>query len=113
MSVNVEVVKSPPRTVDVIGVPVATSGPVPRQLGMTRAALATHGFEGKANQTLVLPAATGPTLIAVGIGDAAALTANGLRSAAAALVRAAGKRATIATALAAAASICPRIPGST
>ena len=100
MSVNVEVVKSPPRTVDVIGVPVATSGPVPRQLGMTRAALATHGFEGKANQTLVLPAATGPTLIAVGIGDAAALTANGLRSAAAALVRAAGKRATIATALA-------------
>jgi leucyl aminopeptidase len=100
MSVNIEIVRSAPRGVDVIGVPVATTGTVPRQLGMSRAALAANGFEGKANQTLVLPVATGATLVAVGIGDAAAVTANVLRSAAAALVRAAGKRPTIATALA-------------
>ena len=45
MSVNVEVVRTQPRGVDVIGVPVASSGPVPRQVGMSRAALAASGFE--------------------------------------------------------------------
>lgn len=100
MSVNVEVVRSVPKGVEVVGVPVASSGPVPRQLGMSRAVLASHGFEGKAKQTLVLPSATGHTLVAVGIGDPSSLSANGLRSAAAALVRAAGKRASIATSLA-------------
>ncbi|HEX3090124.1 MAG TPA: leucyl aminopeptidase [Ilumatobacteraceae bacterium] len=66
---------------------------------MNRAALAAAGFEGKAGQTLVLPSAAGPTQIAVGIGDER-LTAATLRNAAAALVRAAGKRASIATSLA-------------
>jgi leucyl aminopeptidase len=99
-SVNVEVVRSVPRTVEAVGLPVATSGPVPRQLGMSRATLAAHGFEGKPGQVLVLPAVTGATPIAIGVGDPGSLTANGLRSAAASLVRAAGKRATIATTLA-------------
>ncbi len=99
MAAAVEIVKSLPRTVDVLGVPVATSGPVARSLGMTRAVLSGHGFEGKVGQTLVLPAATGATQIAIGIGDPNELSATTLRSAAAALVRAAGKRATIATTL--------------
>jgi leucyl aminopeptidase len=98
--ITVEIVKTAPRTVDAIGVPVATSGAVPRQLGLTRAALATHGFEGKSGEVLVVPTATGPTMIALGIGDPAELTANRLRTIAAALVRAAGKRASIATSLA-------------
>ena len=100
MAVAVEIVKSVPKTADVVGVPVGASGAVPRSLGLTRAALALHGFEGKAGQTLLIPAATGPTQIALGIGDPNALTVNGLRSAAASLVRAAGKRAAIATTLA-------------
>ena len=99
-SVSIDVVRSVPRNVEAVGLAVATSGPVPRQLGLARATLAANGFEGKAGQVLVLPAATGPTLIAVGIGDVESLGANGLRSAAAALVRAAGKRTTIATNLA-------------
>jgi len=98
--VSVEIVKSVPRGAEAIGIPVATTGPVPRQLGLSRAALAANGFEGKPGQVLVVPSAAGPALIAVGIGDAAELTANGLRSAAAALVRAAGKRTTVATTLA-------------
>lgn len=98
--VSVEVVRSVPRGVEAVGLPVAATGPVPRQLGLSRAALAANGFEGKPGQVLVVPAAAGPTFIAVGIGDPSALTANGLRSAAAALVRAAGKRTTIATTLA-------------
>jgi leucyl aminopeptidase len=98
--VSVEVVRSVPRTVEAVGLPVAATGPVPRQLGLSRAALAANGFEGKAGQVLVLPAATGPAYVAIGIGDPNALTAAGLRSAAATLVRAAGKRTTIATTLA-------------
>ncbi len=100
MAVNVDLVKTTPKAVDVVGVPVAVTGAVSRALGLTRAALAAHGFEGKPGQTLVLPAATGPTYVAVGIGDPAVLSVKGLRDAAAALVRAAGRRSTIATSLA-------------
>jgi leucyl aminopeptidase len=99
MTVNVHLARTAPKTVEAIGVPVAAGGAVPRNLGMSRAALAGHGFEAKAGQTLVVPSSTGPTLIAVGIGDGD-LTASGLRNAAASLVRAAGKRTSIATSLA-------------
>ena len=99
MSVTVRIVRSAPKTVESVGVPVGVKGTVPRSLGLNRAALAAAGFEGKPGQTLALPSATGPTQIAVGIGDER-LTAAGLRNAAAALVRAAGKRTSIATNLA-------------
>jgi leucyl aminopeptidase len=99
MSVTIHVVRSTPKAVDSIGVPVGTRGAVPRSLGLNRAALSAAGFDGKAGQTLVVPSGTGPTQIAVGIGDDK-LTAAGLRNAAAALVRAAGKRTSIATSLA-------------
>ena len=52
-NVTVESVRSIPKTVEVIGVPVGTTGAVPRQVGLSRAALTTHGFEGKVGQTLV------------------------------------------------------------
>ena len=100
MGLDIEIVRSASRTADAIGVPVASEGAVARSLGMSRAALASNGFEGKAGQTLVIPSATGPAIIAIGIGKSADLTANVLRNAAAALVRAAGKRAHLATSLA-------------
>jgi leucyl aminopeptidase len=100
MAVKVDLVKSVPKHVDVVGVPVGVTGAVPRALGLTRAALTAHGFEGKPRQTLVVPSASGPTYIAVGIGEPADLSVKGLRDASAALVRAAGRRATIATSLA-------------
>ena len=99
MTVNVHLARSTPKAIDSIGVPVGARGAVPRSLGLNRAALTAAGFDGKPGQTLVVPSATGPTQIAVGIGDDA-VTATGLRNAAAALVRAAGKRASIATSLA-------------
>ena len=97
-SVTVAVVRSVPRTADAVGLAVAPSGPVPRQLGLNRAALETHGFTGKVGSTLVVPNGGGATVIAVGVGDKP--TANGLRDAAAAFTRAAGKRAHLATNLA-------------
>ena len=100
MTATVQLARSVPKTVDAVGVPVGTTGTVPRSLGLGRAALAALGFDGKPGQTFVVPAANGPAQIAVGIGAPGAIDANGLRNAAAALVRAAGKRATIATTLA-------------
>ncbi|MGZ4790437.1 MAG: leucyl aminopeptidase [Ilumatobacteraceae bacterium] len=99
MTVNVHIARATPRTAETVGVPVAASGAVPRNLGLNRAALVAHGFEGKPGQTLVLPSANGPTIVAVGIGDDR-LTAAVLRNAAAAMVRAVGKRTSIATSLA-------------
>ena len=98
MTATVQIARSAPKTADAVGVPVGTSGAVPRSLGLSRAALASHGFEGKVGQTLVVPSASGPTHIAVGIGEGA-LSATSLRTAAASLVRAAGKRAVVATTL--------------
>ncbi len=83
-----------------VAVPVGTTGTVPRALGLSRAALTAAGFDGKPGQTLVIPAAAGATAIAVGVGDPSELTAATLRTAAAAAVRAAGSRASLATTLA-------------
>ncbi|MEP7112896.1 MAG: leucyl aminopeptidase [Ilumatobacteraceae bacterium] len=99
MSVTVHISRSTPKAVDSVGVAVGERGVVPRSIGLNRAALAAAGFDGKPGQTLVLPSATGPTHIVVGIGDDK-LTAASLRNAAASLVRAAGKRVSIATSLA-------------
>ncbi len=98
--VVVSVARGAPSSADAIGVPVATKGPIPRQLGLDRATLAGSGFDAKLGQTIVLPQRAGPTLVAVGIGDVEAVTPAVLRDAAAAFARAAAKHGALATALA-------------
>jgi leucyl aminopeptidase len=98
-NVTIESVRSIPKNAEVIGIPVGVTGVVPRQLGLSRAALTTHGFEGKVGQTLVVPATSGATVIAVGIGDARKATVATIRRSAAALARAASRRASVATTL--------------
>ncbi len=98
-AVNVAAVRTLPRTAEAVGLAVGPSGPVPRPLGLNRAALEAHGFTGKVGSTLVVPNASGATMVAVGIGDKP--TANTLRESAAAFARAAGKRTHLATNLAA------------
>jgi leucyl aminopeptidase len=71
-----------------LGITVATDADVPEALGLDRDALERAGFEGKAGQTLVLPQASGPALVAVGVGAGADLTEASLRDAAAAFARA-------------------------
>ena len=93
--VTVSIVRTAPRTAEVVGLAVGPSGPVPRQLGLNRATLEAHGFAGKVGQTLVVPARDGATVVAVGVGDRPAV--KQLRDAAAAFVRAAGKRTHLAT----------------
>ena len=98
--VVVAVGRSVPSTADVVGVPVGTKGPVPRQIGLDRPTMAESGFDGKVGQTLVVPRRDGATLIAIGVGQPAALTAADLRDAAAAFARAAAKHGALATTLA-------------
>lgn len=96
-SVEVTTARSAPASCDVVGWAIGTAGPVPRQIGLNRAALKAEGFTGAIGQTLVVPRADGPTMVAVGIGDADALDANRLRRAAAAFVRSVSTRASVAT----------------
>ena len=90
MTLAIEIAASSPRDVDLVGVPVFASGPVPRSLGLSRARLGELGFEGKPGQALTLPSASGPSTVAIGLVELAKLTTGGLRTAAAALARAAG-----------------------
>jgi leucyl aminopeptidase len=104
--VTVDIARSVPADADCIGVPVATTGELPRRLGVDRATLRKSGFESEVGQTVVLPQQTGPTIVAVGIGDPEELDAARLRDAAAAFARAASKHTHFATALA----DVPRVP---
>lgn len=76
----------------VVGVAVTSDGDVPDRLGLSRDELTRWGFAGKPGQTLLLP---GTAAVAVGVGPAADVTANGLRDAAGVLARALAKDATI------------------
>jgi leucyl aminopeptidase len=91
--------RTAPKGTEVLGVPVHTSGPVPRSLGLNRASLEALGFEAKVGQAVALPARNGALIVAVGLGDAGAVTTSSLRTAAAALARAAAKRSWLATSL--------------
>jgi leucyl aminopeptidase len=83
------VATSVPADAQVVGVLVPSEGPVPGVVGLDRDTLATAGFKARPRQSLVLPRAGSPTLVAVGIGDPAKLTASVLRDAAATFARAA------------------------
>ena len=107
-NVSVESARSIPKNADAIGIPVGVTGTVPRQLGLSRSALSEHGFDGKVGQTLVVPSSNGPTLVAVGIGDARKATAATVRRSAAALARATARRSHVVTNLVDAVSLDAR-----
>jgi leucyl aminopeptidase len=95
-SVTVSTARSVPAGAGAVGYAVATKGSVPRQLGMSRAALTANGFEGKTGQILKVPNGD-VLLVAIGIGDTGEIDANGVRSAAAGFARAASKFEHLAT----------------
>ena len=76
------------RGATIAGYAVSSEGPVPAAIGLDRAALTEAGFTGAVGQALVLPQASGPTLVAVGIGEHGRLTTATLRDASAAFARA-------------------------
>src|SRR5690349_11345486 len=79
---DVAVSAQPPGSATVLGYLVSADGSVPASLGLDRAALTGAGFTGAAGSTLVVPAASGPVRVAVGVGPSGSLDAAGLRNAA-------------------------------
>jgi leucyl aminopeptidase len=73
--------------IDALAVPVRAGGPVPADLG-DAAALARCGFTGALGQTMVVPTASGPELVAVGVGAAGEFDLTALRDVAAEFARA-------------------------
>jgi len=109
-SVQVATARSVPAATEATGFAVASKGAVPRGLGLTRAALQSSGFEGKAGQVLAVPTPEG-LRVAIGIGEPGGVDANGLRRAAASFARAASQSAHVATNLADVASVDPEAAG--
>ena len=83
--------------VGLIGYAVPTSGPVTAAIGLPRERLDAVGFAGNVGQTLLLPQAQGPDLVAVGVGASGQLTPAELRDAAAAFARSGARYAHLAT----------------
>ena len=73
---------------DAVSVPVTSSGDVPDALGVSLEALARAGFKPSIGSALPFPTASGPTLVAVGLGDVAEMDAAAVRDAAAAFAMA-------------------------
>jgi leucyl aminopeptidase len=97
-----------PEGIDAVVVPVTTEAAAAPASGDDEGALAdvparyaaAQGFEGKADQVLVVPAdGEGPDTVLVGVGPAADVDPTALRRAAGAAVRAAGERRTLAVRL--------------
>ena len=89
-----------PSNAQVLGVPVFANGKSPSSgVELDSRYLKARGFEGKKGQTESLLADDGTTIVAIGMGEAAKVSADGLRDAGACLARAASKSKRVATTL--------------
>ena len=102
MRTSFSVAKSVPAAAAVVAIPVAAEGPVPKDLGLSRAQLAAMGFEGKMCSTLALPPVHGSkqARVLVGIGSPRELNEAALRNIGAAAARACSRHKSMATTLA-------------
>ena len=106
MPIAVALADAVPDDAQVLGVPVYAGRTSPEGTGadLDFTYLAERGFEGKVGETATVPGTHGGcTIVAVGVGDPARITAETLRRSAAALVKAAWRDARVATTLLAAA----------
>ena len=96
-----DLVGAAPPDMPVLGVPVFSGRRVPPEAGveLDDGWLARRHFDAKLGETLVVPADDGSTVIAVGLGEPDELTLDGVRRAAAGLVRAAWDDPAVATTL--------------
>jgi leucyl aminopeptidase len=88
-----------PKDADCVSIPVTADGEPSSRLGLSRSAMTASAFDGKLGESIVVHGTGGPTLVGVGIGDPSELDAAGLRDAAAAFTRAAGKHTRLAVVL--------------
>ncbi|GGF05411.1 leucyl aminopeptidase [Mycetocola zhadangensis] len=93
---HISVVAEPSAHAEVVGYLVAPDAKIPEEVNLDWATFRTNGFEGRVGQTLVLPRAGGPDLVAVGVGTDDERTLDVLRDTVAAFVRAASRSAHLA-----------------
>jgi leucyl aminopeptidase len=106
-AVQIGVAPVAPGSATSVAVFVASDGDVDAGLGLDRERLVAAGFDASPGSTLVLPAASGPLLVAVGTGPAGSLDDATVRTAAAAFARAARGHADVAVPLAGLAGVEP------
>ena len=97
-SLTVTVTTTVPATASTEGVAVSIDGAVPADLQLDRAALAAAGFTGAPGQSLLVPGGA-RLLVAVGVGDPAALDMASVRDAAAAYSNAAARHGELVVSL--------------
>ena len=98
--VTISVASTVPGSATALVVPVAADGAPPSELGLDRAALTAAGFQGGWARRWSCRAPSGPTLVAVGIGDPSQVDTATLRDAAASFTRASATHARLAISLA-------------
>jgi leucyl aminopeptidase len=103
MAITFSVARDVPADVPVLGVPVFAGEHTGPGATFDEGFLAERGFEAKLGETLAVPADDGTTIVAVGLGEREKLDPDGLRRAAAALVKATWRDPRVATTLPAAA----------
>ena len=101
MALKFDIAAKVPASVAAIGVAVSVDSAIPKEAGLSRAALESLGFTGKVGQTYVVASPSGAVTILVGIGESTKVSTSSLRKSAAALARAASGRTSLATSLAA------------
>ena len=96
--------KSVPAGTAVVAIPVPSEGPVPKEVGLTRAELAAMGFDGKCCTTLAIAPAprSKAARVLVGIGAPGDVNESTMRNIGAATARACSKHASMATTVASA-----------
>ncbi|MFA5774692.1 MAG: leucyl aminopeptidase [Ilumatobacteraceae bacterium] len=100
MTIKFSTATQVPSSAQVVAVAVSTDGAVPKELAISRKALAAVGFEGKVGQTHLISSEKGAATIAVGIGESTKISTESLRKSSAALARAVAKFDSVATTLA-------------
>ena len=102
MRTSFTVSKTVPATAAVVAIPVASGGPVPKEVGLTRAQLTAMGFEGKCCTTMPIAPAPGSksARVLVGIGAVKDINEATMRNIGAAAARECAKHGTMATTLA-------------
>ncbi len=88
LDVDIQVTTTTPDDVEAIALPVSAEGDVPAGLGLDRAALRRAGFKANVGAALAVPVASGPVLVATGVGPGLSLTTAEVHTAAAAFARA-------------------------
>jgi leucyl aminopeptidase len=84
---------------DMVGVPVAVTGDVPAEIGVSREALRAAGFDGRVGQSFAGTTRDGAPVVAYGMGEPDHMDATAMRDAAAAFARAAGRQGRLALTL--------------